>query len=368
MDISSPTTPVAQQLRFNFTGRTADYFGIWIVNLLLSIVTLGIYSAWAKVRRMRFLYGNTFIGGHALDYHARPIAILKGRLIVVAVIVVINLITQFYPLYGAGASVLLAFLVPFAIMLSLRFNARVTSWRNVRFDFDLVPRRDYFRGFLIFALMPVVAVLSLGLLLPVATRLSWNFVLRRLRFGRTPFTASIRLGPLYGALLGAVLLLIGVTILIGAIGGAVFYWQDFTSIETMFEDVDESELVLIMTFLPIIVGAIISVFAFAIAGTYYSALARNAVLGNTRLDGIADLQSRMSGLRMAWIAVSNTFAVLITVGLATPWATIRSWRYRTETLGAVVTGDIDSVIAADETAGTAIGAEWADIEGFDVGF
>lgn len=35
---------------FSFTGSAGEYFRIWIVNIALSIVTLGIYSAWAKVR------------------------------------------------------------------------------------------------------------------------------------------------------------------------------------------------------------------------------------------------------------------------------------------------------------------------------
>ena len=42
------TTPVI------FEGKTSEYFGIWIVNLLLSLLTLGIYSAWAKVRRKKY--------------------------------------------------------------------------------------------------------------------------------------------------------------------------------------------------------------------------------------------------------------------------------------------------------------------------
>ncbi|MFB1034562.1 MAG: DUF898 family protein, partial [Sinobacterium sp.] len=33
-----------------FLGKTGEFFSIWIVNLLLTIVTLGIYSAWATVR------------------------------------------------------------------------------------------------------------------------------------------------------------------------------------------------------------------------------------------------------------------------------------------------------------------------------
>jgi Zn-dependent protease with chaperone function len=31
------------------------------VNLFLTIVTLGIYPAWAKVRKKRYLYGNTWV-------------------------------------------------------------------------------------------------------------------------------------------------------------------------------------------------------------------------------------------------------------------------------------------------------------------
>jgi len=33
---------------FEFHGTTGEFFRIWIVNMMLSIVTLGMYSAWAK--------------------------------------------------------------------------------------------------------------------------------------------------------------------------------------------------------------------------------------------------------------------------------------------------------------------------------
>ncbi|MGI9420607.1 MAG: DUF898 family protein, partial [Geminicoccaceae bacterium] len=63
-------------LPFAFTGRAGEYFGIWIVNLLLSIVTLGIYSAWAKVRTRRYFYGNTKLADSTFDYLASPVQIL----------------------------------------------------------------------------------------------------------------------------------------------------------------------------------------------------------------------------------------------------------------------------------------------------
>jgi hypothetical protein len=36
-----------------FTGEGGEYFRIWVINTVLSIVTLGIYSAWAKFARRR---------------------------------------------------------------------------------------------------------------------------------------------------------------------------------------------------------------------------------------------------------------------------------------------------------------------------
>ena len=72
------TMPVA------FTGSGSEYFRIWIVNLLLTIVTIGLYHPWAKVRRLRYFYGNTHIGEHTLDFHGNPTRMLRGLLLLAA--------------------------------------------------------------------------------------------------------------------------------------------------------------------------------------------------------------------------------------------------------------------------------------------
>ena len=71
--------PEPRRCRLRFTGTGQEYFGIWIVNLLLTIVTLGIYSAWAKVRKLQYFYRNTQLDGSAFEYHGNPVPILKGR-------------------------------------------------------------------------------------------------------------------------------------------------------------------------------------------------------------------------------------------------------------------------------------------------
>src|SRR6187455_1066695 len=96
---ASSSAPVARlNVPFEFRATGGEYFRIWIVNLLLTIVTLGIYSAWAKVRRLRYFYGNTLLDGHSFEYHGRPLAILKGRLIVVGLYLGLLAVAQVLPL------------------------------------------------------------------------------------------------------------------------------------------------------------------------------------------------------------------------------------------------------------------------------
>jgi len=78
-DADLPTKP-KQVGRFQFTGTSGEYFRIWIANLLLSIVTVGIYSAWAKVRTNRYMYGNTLLDGMPFRYDADPLGGV-GRLL-----------------------------------------------------------------------------------------------------------------------------------------------------------------------------------------------------------------------------------------------------------------------------------------------
>ena len=64
-----------------FTGSGAEYFRIWAFNLTLTISTLGLYGAWAKVRRLQYFYQHTLLDGSVLDYIANPVSILLGRLL-----------------------------------------------------------------------------------------------------------------------------------------------------------------------------------------------------------------------------------------------------------------------------------------------
>ena len=86
---SSPSTAgPGDRIPFRFHGSGSEYFRIWLVNSILSLLTLGVYSAWAKVRRKRYFYGNTRLQGDSFEYLADPVKILKGRIIAAVVLIV----------------------------------------------------------------------------------------------------------------------------------------------------------------------------------------------------------------------------------------------------------------------------------------
>lgn len=125
--------PVEHQLQF--VGSGSEYFRIWIVNLLLSIVTLGIYSAWAKVRREQYFHRNTLLDGSGFDYHGNPVAILKGRLIAWTLFFILAYIDNMEHQFYFYALLAVTPLVPWLLVRSFIFRARNTSYRGLRFNF-----------------------------------------------------------------------------------------------------------------------------------------------------------------------------------------------------------------------------------------
>jgi uncharacterized membrane protein YjgN (DUF898 family) len=145
---------------FEFRGSAGESFRIWIVNVALTLITLGIYSAWAKVRTRRYFYGNTFVAGTAFDYHASPLRILIGRLIAFALFVGYNMSTGISPFLSIPWIIIFAAAIPWLIISSPRFNARNTSYRNVRFNFTGL----YGGAFKAFVLWMIAGLVTIGIL------------------------------------------------------------------------------------------------------------------------------------------------------------------------------------------------------------
>lgn len=331
--------------RFAFTGHWKEYFRIWVVNLFLSVITLGLYSPWAKVRRKRYLYGNTWVANANFDYHGNPVAILKGRLVAVAALVAYNAVEHYLPSFGWAAVLLLMLLAPWFITRSLRFNAVNSSYRNLSFHFH----GSYREGLL--AISPLFALPVLGLffterniepgsvgpfaiaaaMLPMAVfALGYPYVVgavkrlhvRRSTFGAAAFGFGARIRSFYG---------------IYVLAGLIFAVCSFVLGATAFTLLGAFEIAWVaVSVVYLLAGALVLAFTRARVG--------NLTFNSATLDGRVRFASTLSATRLAWIYLGNLLAIVASLGLLVPWAVTRTAQYRASCLSMACDGDLEGIL------------------------
>lgn len=348
-------------LDVTFTGSAKEYFGIWIVNILLSIITLGIYSAWAKVRRKRYFNGNTWIDGHNFEYHADPIAILKGRVIVFGLFVIYQVAANVAPAVAGVLSILILIILPWLINKGLAFNARMTSYRNVRFSFV----GSYWKGLLSLVILPFVSFLSLGLLLPLSTQQQAKYVFSNHSFGDARFHTHPPQKPLYLALL----ICAGIIIVFGAVIAVI--GATTMNLTARFDSLNGdifSDPSLILGMLPLLMFFYVAlILIFLLPYIYYSVKSYNLTINGLSLDDKHRFGSNVKTPRYAWILISNLIVTLFTLGLMAPWAHIRKMKYLAAHLFILPGGSLEDFVDTKRSEGNVTSSEYMDLDGIDFG-
>ena len=289
MQQNSAAAQPSPAVALRFTGSAGEYFRIWIVNLALSVLTLGIYSAWAKVRRKRYFYGSTQLEGSAFEYVGNPVAILKGRLIVLAAFVLYGLLNKIHFLVSIALFIAVAVLLPWVIQRALQFNARNSLHRNLRFGFKGT-KMDVFGVLLIGGLLVPV---TLGIAYPFYAYMKRKVFVENSAYGDRRFAFSAMTGDYYVAALKVSLAFVG--FLLG------------------------STVTLGIGLLPLY--ALLRGYAEA---TFARLAWRNTMLGDIRFD------CGWTAGGLFKLEIVNALAVILSFGLLIPWAAIRTARYKLE--------------------------------------
>ncbi len=351
-------TPVVRH-QPEFSGRVGEYFGIWFVNLLLSIVTLGIYSAWAKVRTERYFYGNTRLAGSSFDYLANPIAILKGRLIAYAVVIALGLSSHFLPLLYALILLALGALMPLILVLGLRFRARNSAWRGLSFRFDRSGGAAYgpFLGW------PILSGLTATLLYPLMKLRQHEFVIAGHSFGRQRFVHAGDAGRYYVPYLIALGIGVGLMVVFFLAFGAAIAAGAIAGKGDAGGAGGAALGVGMVAALLLLYGGMFGLGIF-LRVKYANLLWSSARLGPHRFESTLRVRD------MLWIYFSNLVAIVCTLGLAVPWAMIRLARYRAAHFAVWVEGSLEEFVRDSEREHAAAGAELVDAldVGVDLGF
>lgn len=328
-----------------FTGRGGEIFGIWIMNLLLSIVTLGIYSFWGRTNIRRYLWQNTRYGDEAFEYTGTGGELFIGFLIVILVVLlplsVVGFFVQIYAQSGdlwgagfmeAGTYGVILFLVGVAVHRVRRYRLSRTLWRGIRGALggsSLRYAMYYFGYFLL-------NVVTLGLTYPYATVRLWSLLANDtwLGSGRFSFAASSK--PLYRPFM--VMWGIGAAAYAGI--GALTYIVYLRSGNSM-ENIDPDALS------PVFGAAYVGLFfAFIPAGIAYMwfAAARYRLFASgTTYAGNVAFKLDLTGGKFLRFSLFNLFLQIVTLGFASSFILIRGGRLMADCLQVIGAPDFEAI-------------------------
>jgi uncharacterized membrane protein YjgN (DUF898 family) len=344
--VSFASDPRAEPFHFSATG--AEYFRIWIVNLLLTIVTLGIYSAWAKVRRLRYFYGSTQLAGSTFEYHGQPMQILKGRLIAVAALIPYFVVAALFPPWDALFVIAFFIALPFIVVKSRLFGMRMTSWRNIRFDFV----GTYGAATKVYIGLALLVGITFGLAAPYWTYARQKFLIGQTRLGTTQFDFRAGASEYYTAII------LGGFAIVGGLVLALLVTMP------LGEDVKIAGLpgfdLRSIVMIPIMGLAYLFGFAVINAGL------RNAAFDNTHI-GPHKLNCKLRVTRLFWLYLTNALAAVATLGLLIPWAQVRLTRYQLSCMQLYVNGNLAEFVAGQQGQVAATGQEVGDLLDVDFG-
>lgn len=366
-----------QEYRFRFTGNGSEYFAIWIVNLLLSIVTLGIYSAWAKVRREQYFHRNTLLDDQPFEYTGNPVRILVGRIVALVVIGVGSALQEVSVALALGVTAAFLLLFPWVVVRSLRFRARNTRYRNLAFSFtgttwDAI--KAYF--WIVVVLLPLAIMpafilpemqsgpldpkspefTSLMLKLGGASAVSvllfmalWPayqcrlraFLHRHIRYGNAQGGFDGGASEFYGAVFRtfgiSLLTLVLIVVIIGVAKWLELPWLLLLAYPALF--------------LPQ------AAYTVNLTNVTY----RHASIGEQRF--VSDMRIAP----MAWLLFTNLLLLLVTLGLAWPWVKVRLAQYRLAHMSLLmVPGTVDAILGERQNDPSAFGEEAAEFLDFDI--
>lgn len=388
----------------NFNGTGLEYFKIWIVNILLVIVTLGLYYPWAKVRNNRYFYANSTLEDRNFDYHATGKQLFLGYLIAMALFLLYVVIQQVSPAGSGIVFLLFMIALPWIVWRSLKFNMRITSFSNVRFSFEGQLGGAYFNFLLlpfifivllysipilltfglakaagsiaIQTILVVVSLLLAGLavyMLGVLKKKNTSYFLNSTRYGQGQFSTELEatkfmkisfktIGLFLVAVLACLIIVSAFTMTSGTSSPLAGLAGKFGDPEVMQEIFGNPSVLFAIG--SIYIGLLlISVLVFS----YSFARQRSYIYANSKLDNKISFASTLKARSMAWVSFTNLLAVIFSLGLAIPWAKVRVARLLLENTLVDTSVGFEEYVTQQQAEQSSLGEQIGDAFDVDMG-
>lgn len=393
---------------FQFQGKGSEYFKIWVTNLFFTVITLGLYFPWAKVKSQKYFYGNTALSDRRFDYHATGKQLFRSYLIAVTLLISYNLLGHFIPLASGLMGLIIAALFPWILWKSMQFRMQMTSFSHVRFGFRANLRSAYV-NFLALPILFALSFFSLPLLIGVAMGLKYitsiNLVLlvmtsiilvlisilliaysysvmkkhqmmyqvNGLKFGQDAFFVILKTKVYFAIVLKAIALSF-----LCFVAWIIFKWllfvmiYGFEQVATIVQQSVSDPIVLATNFENIPIGLIIGSYIGGITLSFVifafiQTRQRNYLFSQIRLGQTISLASTLKTRSLAWVMFSNFMIVIVTLGFGLPWAKVRSARLFAQ--NTLIKGELvfDDYISQQRDYQTSLGDQIGDVLDLDAG-
>lgn len=323
---SAAVTPTAAltteppRMGLSFSGEGTTLFSLRVRNLLITLLTLGVYSFWGKALVRRYLIGQISLDQDRLAFHGTGKELLLGWLRASPFLALIIFLPNVLPLLWKTPQALIVgqlivfgaigLLVPIARAGAYRYRLNRTSWRGIRFSFQgstLRMLKLYLQAYL---LIP----LTVGLYTPYFVMQTEREQLRHSAFGDRTFQFSGKGSQL---------------------------------------------LPCFMCSLPL------GILSFGLFWPWYRALQSRYLWANTTY-GDARFRSHATGLGLLGLWSGNLAILFFTLGLGASWSltrTLHFWSQHIEVLGDPQLGSVRQSAVSTNAAGES----FTDFLGFEFG-
>jgi len=291
--------------------------------MFLTVISLGVYYFWAKVRVRKYLSSESEFDGDRFAYHGTGkellVGFLKAALVFGVPLILLGLIQEFLvripglrAVLGVLTYAAVLVLIPFAVVGARRYRLSRTSWREIRFSF----RGQALDFIKLFVTGSLLSSMTLGLYYPFFEMRRHGFLVSHSYFGNQKFDFDGKGRDLFGSFVVVILLTVPTL-------GLIWFWYQAKKQRYFWEHT-----------------------SFA----------------------TARFHSTVTGTRLFFLTLGNLLLTIFTLSLGWPWVMVRNVRFAFRYL--TIEGPLDlSRIQQEAQAATATGEALAGFldAGFDIG-
>lgn len=368
-----------------FSGTGMEYFRVWIVNVLLSIVTLGLYTPWARRRTARYFYDHTLVADSPLEFTAPLRKMVKGFLLFVLLYIAYSIASETGQTTAVNLFILAAaLLAPYIWGSAMRFRLASTRWRGLQLHFSASWKEVYLASWPVFAMAAIwiasayvlhalasdaagaqpaaPAPLAAGRALFASTPTMWGIValaivlsvlcIIRLEFnyrsllvlrggigdqrGRWKPVYSdfvkIWLATIFVFVLCVVLAMLAIALVVGGSGALLLNARS------------QGPQFIIFLVIAFVVGFVVMLLASSPARAYREARMYRLIWSNVGVSTIARFKCKLRTWAFVRLRIKNLLLTVLTLGLYRPFARVSEYRMKIDSLTLHVKGGLDQLV------------------------